>query len=54
LTAEAFTAEVGRVVRLAHVVHVLAIVQRRLVDVVLGLRLAVGHVEEAPHRGLAE
>ena len=31
-----------------------AIVQRRLLDVVLRLPLAVGHVEEAPHGGLAE
>ena len=47
-------AEVGRVVGLAHVVHVLAVVQRRFVDVVLRLGLAVGDVEEAPYRRLAE
>src|SRR5207247_352361 len=46
--------EVGRVVRLADVVHVLAVVERGFEDVVFRLGLAIGDVEEAPHRRLGE
>jgi hypothetical protein len=55
LIAAGAHAKVGRVAGFADVVHVLAIVERRFVDVVvLGLSLAVGDVEEAPHRRRAE
>ena len=41
--------EVRRVIGLADVMHVLAVMQRGRVDVVFGLGLALGDVEEAPH-----
>src|SRR2546428_548851 len=54
ITAIAWRMMVGRVVGVADVMHVLAVAKRRLVDVVFGLGLAVGDVEEAQDGRLTE